>query len=183
VTTTPVPPVDVDLLREEIRKTYAAVSQEPEREFIFPTGRAWAEDLDYPAELANVPDSAVESFAGVANPFSLGRIEAGAPCARPGIRSGNRFARRRADGRPLRERDRHRHDAGDARQGARHRCCDGRRQRDVHRGRRGAAALRGSRLRRRHLQRRDRPDPRQGRGLLRDLSRARPRWAKSRSPT
>jgi len=78
VTTTPVPPVDVDLLREEIRKTYAAVSQEPEREFIFPTGRAWAEDLAYPAELANVPDSAVESFAGVANPFSLGPIEPGA---------------------------------------------------------------------------------------------------------
>src|SRR5439155_13307796 len=77
VTTTPVPPVDVDLLREEIRKTYAAVSQEPEREFIFPTGRSWAEDLDYPAELANVPESSVKSFAGVANPFSLGRIKPG----------------------------------------------------------------------------------------------------------
>jgi arsenite methyltransferase len=77
MTTTPVPPVDVDLLRQEIRKTYAAVSQEPAREFIFPTGRAWAEDLDYPAELANVPDSAVESFAGVANPFSLGGLQAG----------------------------------------------------------------------------------------------------------
>jgi SAM-dependent methyltransferase len=77
VTTTPVPPIDVNLLREEIRKTYAAVSRDPEREFIFPTGRSWAEDLDYPAELANVPNSAVESFAGVANPFSLGLIEPG----------------------------------------------------------------------------------------------------------
>ena len=77
MTTTPVPPVDVDLLRKEIRKTYAAVSQEPERDFAFPTGRAWAEDLDYPPELANVPDSAVQSFAGIANPFSLGRIEPG----------------------------------------------------------------------------------------------------------
>jgi arsenite methyltransferase len=77
MTTTPVPPIDSDLLRREIRKTYAAVSQEPERQFIFPTGRAWAEDLDYPAELANVPDSAVESFAGVANPFSLGRLQEG----------------------------------------------------------------------------------------------------------
>lgn len=77
MTTTPVPPIDLDLLREEIRKTYAAVSLEPGREFIFPTGRSWAEDLDYPAELANVPDSAVESFAGVANPFSLGPIEPG----------------------------------------------------------------------------------------------------------
>jgi len=78
VTTTPIPPVDVDLLRTEIRKTYAAVSRQPELDFIFPTGRSWAEDLDYPAELANVPDSAVESFAGVANPFSLGPIEPGA---------------------------------------------------------------------------------------------------------
>jgi len=75
LTTSPVPPVDVELLRDEIRKTYAAVSREPEREFIFPTGRAWAEDLEYPEELENVPESAVESFAGVANPFSLGSIE------------------------------------------------------------------------------------------------------------
>lgn len=118
VTTTPVPPVEVDLLREEIRKTYAAVSQEPEREFNFPTGCAWAEDLDYPAELANVPDSAVESFAGVANPFSLAN-RAWRACARPGFRSGNRFARRRANGRPLGGRNRHRHDARDARQGTR----------------------------------------------------------------
>ncbi len=77
MTTKPIPPVDVDLLREEIQKTYAAVSQEPEREFIFPTGRSWAEDLEYPPELANVPDSAVESFAGVANPFAMGRLAAG----------------------------------------------------------------------------------------------------------
>ena len=69
--------VDVDVLKCEIKKTYASVSQEPERDFIFPTGRAWAEDLDYPAELARVPDGAVESFAGVANPFSLGRLEQG----------------------------------------------------------------------------------------------------------
>ena len=77
MTTAPVPPIDVDLLRSEIRKTYAAVSQEADRDFIFPTGRAWAEDLGYPDELANVPDSAVESFAGVANPWKLGRLEPG----------------------------------------------------------------------------------------------------------
>ena len=69
--------LDVELLKDEIKKTYACVSSEPEREFIFPTGRAWAEDLDYPPELANVPDTAVESFAGVANPWSFGRLEAG----------------------------------------------------------------------------------------------------------
>src|ERR671924_1714706 len=69
--------IDVQRLKSEIKKTYASVSQEPEKDFIFPTGRAWAEDLDYPHELANVPESAVESFAGVANPFSLGRLNAG----------------------------------------------------------------------------------------------------------
>jgi arsenite methyltransferase len=69
--------VDVDVLKREIKKTYASVSAEPERDFIFPTGRSWAEDLDYPAELADVPDGAVESFAGVANPFSLGRLQQG----------------------------------------------------------------------------------------------------------
>ena len=69
--------IDVELLKSEIKKTYARVSQEPRDDFIFPTGRAWAEDLDYPLELANVPESAVESFAGVANPFSLGRLASG----------------------------------------------------------------------------------------------------------
>jgi len=69
--------IDVELLKSEIKKTYSAVSQEPERDFIFPTGRDWAEDLGYPAELANVPDSAVESFAGVANPWTMGRLAAG----------------------------------------------------------------------------------------------------------
>ena len=69
--------IDVELLKSEIKKTYAAVSQEPERDFIFPTGRAWAEDLGYPGELARVPESAVESFAGVANPWTMGRLAAG----------------------------------------------------------------------------------------------------------
>jgi arsenite methyltransferase len=69
--------IDVSLLKSEIKKTYASVSDEPERDFIFPTGRAWAEDLGYPDELANVPESAVESFAGVANPWDLGRLAPG----------------------------------------------------------------------------------------------------------
>jgi arsenite methyltransferase len=70
--------IDVDVLKSEIRKTYAAVSTQPEQDFIFPTGRAWAQDLGYPADLLErIPESAVESFAGVANPFSLGALEAG----------------------------------------------------------------------------------------------------------
>ncbi len=69
--------LDVGLLKSEIKKTYASVSLEPEKDFIFPTGRAWAEDLGYPEELARVPDEVAESFAGVANPFSLGRLRPG----------------------------------------------------------------------------------------------------------
>jgi arsenite methyltransferase len=71
--------VDVAVLRSEIEKTYTEVSTEPGKDFIFPTGRAWAEALAYPQpELSNVPEATVQSFAGVANPHSLGRIEEGA---------------------------------------------------------------------------------------------------------
>src|SRR3954454_14959934 len=72
-------PVDVDVLRDEIQKTYTSVSSAPAQDFIFPTGRAWAEDLGYPQpELSNVPETTVQSFAGVANPHVLGRIDEGA---------------------------------------------------------------------------------------------------------
>ena len=71
-------PVDVDVLRSEIRKTYTDVSTEPGQEFIFPTGRAWAQELGYPEpELSRVPDATVESFAGVANHWLLGRVAPG----------------------------------------------------------------------------------------------------------
>jgi len=71
-------PVDVDVLREEIRKTYTDVSTDQEQEFVFPTGRAWAQELGYPEpELARIPDATVESFAGVANHWTLGRVEPG----------------------------------------------------------------------------------------------------------
>jgi arsenite methyltransferase len=75
-----VPPVsvDVDLLRSEIRRTYTDVSTDQEREFIFPTGRSWAQELGYPEpELARVPDAIVDSFAGVANHWLLGDVEPG----------------------------------------------------------------------------------------------------------
>ena len=73
------PPVDVDVLREEIQKTYTEVSGQAGEEFIFPTGRRWAEELGYPQpELSNVPEASVQSFAGVANPHLLGRIDDGA---------------------------------------------------------------------------------------------------------
>ena len=71
-------PVDVDVLRSEIRRTYTDVSADQEREFIFPTGRGWAQELGYPEpELSRVPDATVESFAGVANHWLLGHVAPG----------------------------------------------------------------------------------------------------------
>ena len=70
--------LDVTLLRSEIQRTYADVSTQPDQEFMFPTGRAWAQDLEYPADLlTRVPESSCESFAGVANPFSMGALQPG----------------------------------------------------------------------------------------------------------
>ena len=70
--------LDVALLRSEIQRTYADVSTQPDQEFIFPTGRAWALDLGYPQDLlARVPEASCESFAGVANPFSMGSLQPG----------------------------------------------------------------------------------------------------------
>ena len=70
--------LDVATLRKEIRKTYTDVSERPDSEFIFPTGRAWAEELEYPKDLLDrLPETACESFAGVANPFSLGFLNEG----------------------------------------------------------------------------------------------------------
>jgi hypothetical protein len=40
-------PVDVDVLPETIRKTYADVATDQSQEFIFPTGRASAQELRY----------------------------------------------------------------------------------------------------------------------------------------
>ena len=71
-------PVDVEVLREEIRRTYTEVSTDQDQEFIFRTGRAWATELGYPEpELSRVPDATVESFAGVANHWTLGRVRPG----------------------------------------------------------------------------------------------------------
>jgi arsenite methyltransferase len=71
-------PVDVEILRAEIEKTYTDVSTDQDQDFIFPTGRSWAQDLGYPEpELSRVPNETVESFAGVANPWVHGRVEPG----------------------------------------------------------------------------------------------------------
>jgi len=70
--------IDPDVLRAQVREKYRAVAVDPDGKFHFQTGRRLAERLGYPAEvLERLPDSAVESFAGVANPFSLRGLAVG----------------------------------------------------------------------------------------------------------
>jgi SAM-dependent methyltransferase len=64
--------VDPDALREQVRGKYREVADDPGASFHFHTGRGLASRLGYEAAAAGVlPDRAVESFAGVGNPFSL----------------------------------------------------------------------------------------------------------------
>jgi arsenite methyltransferase len=67
--------VDVQALRTAIQAEYAEVAARPERGFHFHTGRPLARLLGYPAEAVDpLPDSVVESFAGVGNPFVFGPL-------------------------------------------------------------------------------------------------------------
>lgn len=73
-----VPNVDLETLRHEIRKEYAEVASNPHKGFHFYTGRKLAKMLGYEDSWLNaIPESAVESFAGTGNPFSLGEIKLG----------------------------------------------------------------------------------------------------------
>jgi arsenite methyltransferase len=65
--------LDVDTLRAAIRDEYTEVATCPMKGFHFHTGRVLADRLGYPAErVGRLPDAAVESFAGVGNPFAWG---------------------------------------------------------------------------------------------------------------
>lgn len=70
--------VDPETLRAEVRDKYRAVALEPNATFHFHTGRPLAARLGYETAVVDaLPDRAVESFAGVGNPFSLRRLENG----------------------------------------------------------------------------------------------------------
>ena len=70
--------VDPVALREEVRDKYREVAADPTASFHFHTGRGLASRLGYEAAAVDaLPDRAVESFAGVGNPFSLRRLAPG----------------------------------------------------------------------------------------------------------
>jgi arsenite methyltransferase len=70
--------LDVEKLRREIQDKYSEVVAKPNSEFHFHTGRVAAERAGYDAEwLDAVPEGALGSFAGVANPFHWGLPKSG----------------------------------------------------------------------------------------------------------
>jgi arsenite methyltransferase len=69
---------DRDLVEAKVQDMYRQVAQNPRGAFHFEMGEAVAERLGYPPErLRNIPDGAVESFAGVGYFFDLADLRAG----------------------------------------------------------------------------------------------------------
>ena len=68
-------PLSLEVLREEIRKVYSQVIDDPKRGYHFHTGPEYAaERLGYRREeLAELPGTVTAPFAGVGNPLAMGR--------------------------------------------------------------------------------------------------------------
>jgi SAM-dependent methyltransferase len=67
-----------EAIQRAVRDMYTAVASRPDQEFHFPTGRKACQALGYPSEsLRGLPESAVESFAGVGYPFAADVIRRG----------------------------------------------------------------------------------------------------------
>jgi arsenite methyltransferase len=71
--------LDTQVLRSEISKVYARVAADPDGDFHFHRGPAYAvEFLGYdPGELAALPAECTASFAGIANPHAMAPVVAG----------------------------------------------------------------------------------------------------------
>lgn len=68
--------LDLRVLRDAIQHEYEEVAACPTNGFHFHVGRFLAARLEYPSEEVDaLPDAAVESFAGVGNPFALGPLQ------------------------------------------------------------------------------------------------------------
>ena len=67
-----------ELIFDAVRAMYTDIARDPARGYHVPTGHAACTFVGYPAEqLARLPASAVESFAGVGYPFAANVIRAG----------------------------------------------------------------------------------------------------------
>jgi arsenite methyltransferase len=67
-----------ELIFKAVSEMYTDVARYPSRPFHFPTGRTACLSVGYPqAQLDAIPETAVESFAGVGYPFAVGAIQSG----------------------------------------------------------------------------------------------------------
>jgi len=81
--------VEADALHEQVKDKYRAVATDPHGDYHFHTGRPLARRLGYEAGIVDpLPDAAVESFAGVANPFALRALKQGEKVADAGAGAG-----------------------------------------------------------------------------------------------
>ena len=70
--------VDAVTLRDEVKAKYRDVAVNPRGTYHFHTGRPLAQRMGYDeAVVAQMPESAIEAFAGVGNPFSQGALRPG----------------------------------------------------------------------------------------------------------
>jgi arsenite methyltransferase len=70
---------DREQIDSGIREKYHQVAISPEGQFDYPTGIAGLTKLGYGNHLiADLPNTVADSFCGVGNPFSLGKIDSGA---------------------------------------------------------------------------------------------------------
>ena len=70
--------VEADALHEQVKDKYLEVATDPHGDYHFHTGRPLAKRRGYDADIVDpLPDAAVESFAGVANPFALRALKEG----------------------------------------------------------------------------------------------------------
>ncbi len=67
-----------EAIHRAVRDMYTAVATAPQQSFHFPTGRRACDVLGYPQQrIADLPEAAVESFAGVGYPFAAEVIRKG----------------------------------------------------------------------------------------------------------
>ena len=70
---------DREQINSGIRAKYHKVAISPEGQFKYPTGIEGLKKLGYDNQLiADLPNTVADSFCGVGNPFSLGKIDSGA---------------------------------------------------------------------------------------------------------
>src|SRR5438445_12647666 len=81
--------LDLDQLRAAVQDEYAEVAAWPTKGYHFHVGRAHAARLGYePTDLEALPESVTESFAGIGNPFVLGRLNPGGKVVEVGSGAG-----------------------------------------------------------------------------------------------